>query len=98
VEALPSTRLYELYFEQKWGKNQVSLKAGQLAADSEFFTTRYNDVFTNASMGWPAIMSVNLPSGGPSPPLAAVGARLLVNFSDDVSALAAVFNGDAAGP
>ncbi len=98
VEALPSTRLYELYFEQKWGKNQVSLKAGQLAADSEFFTTKYNDVFTNASMGWPAIMSVNLPSGGPSPPLAAVGARLLVNFSEDVSALAAVFDGNAAGP
>jgi len=98
VEALPSTRLYELYLEQKWGKHQVSLKAGQLAADSEFFTTKYNDVFTNASMGWPAIMSVNLPSGGPSPPLAAVGARLLVNFSDDFSALAAIFDGNAAGP
>lgn len=38
VEALPSTRLYEIWFEQKWGKDQVSLKAGQLAADSEFST------------------------------------------------------------
>src|SRR3982074_3777244 len=71
IEALPSTRLYEAYFEKRWGNNAVSLKAGQLAADSEFFNTKYTDVQTNASMGWPAITSVDLPSGGPSPPLAA---------------------------
>lgn len=98
IEALPSTRLYEIWFEQKWGKELVSLKAGQLAADSEFFNTKYTDVFTNASMGWPAITSVNLPSGGPSPPLAALGARLAVNISESLSILGAVFNGDAAGP
>jgi porin len=98
VEALPSTRLYEMWFEQKWGKNAVSLKAGQLAADSEFFNTKYTDVFTNASLGWPAITSVNLPSGGPSPPLATVGARLRVNVNENVSLLGAVFDGDAAGP
>ena len=49
---------------------------GQLAADSEFFNTKYTDVLTNASMGWPAITAIDLPSGGPSPPLAAMGARL----------------------
>ncbi len=98
VEALPSTRLYEIWFEQKWGKDQVSLKAGQLAADSEFFTTQYNNVFTNASMGWPAITSLNLPSGGPSPPLAALGARLRVNVTENLTLLGAVFDGDAAGP
>jgi porin len=98
VEALPSTRLYEIWFEQKWGHDQVSLKAGQLAADSEFFTTQYNNVFTNASMGWPAITSVNLPSGGPSPPLAALGARLRVNVTENLTLLGAVFDGDAAGP
>jgi porin len=98
VEALPSTRLYEIWFEQKWGKDQVSLKAGQLAADSEFFTTQYSNVFTNASMGWPAIASVNLPSGGPSPPLASLGARLRVNVTDNFTLLGAVFDGDAAGP
>jgi porin len=98
VEALPSTRLYEMWFEQTWGKNQVSLKAGQLAADSEFFNTKYTDVFTNASLGWPAITSVNLPSGGPSPPLAALGARLRVNVNDNVTLLGAVFDGNSAGP
>jgi porin len=98
IEALPATRLYEAYFEKKWGNNVVSLKAGQLAADSEFFNTKYTDVLTNASMGWPAITSVDLPSGGPSPPLAALGARLLVNVSDSLSVLGGVFDGNQAGP
>jgi hypothetical protein len=31
-------------------------------------TAKYTDVFTNASLGWPAGFSLNLPSGGPSPP------------------------------
>src|SRR3954465_11385458 len=98
IEALPSTRLYEAWFEKKWGENKASLKLGQLAADSEFFNTKYTDVFTNASMGWPAITSLNLPSGGPSPPLAALGARLLVNVTDQLSVLAGIFEGDQAGP
>ncbi|TMJ55947.1 MAG: carbohydrate porin [Alphaproteobacteria bacterium] len=98
IEALPTTRLYEAYFEKKWGSNVVSLKAGQLAADSEFFNTKYTDVLTNASMGWPAITSVDLPSGGPSPPLAAVGARLLVNIGDNLSVLGGIFDGNQAGP
>src|SRR5213080_662985 len=91
IEALPSTRLYEAWFEKKWGDNKASLKLGQLAVDSEFFNTKYTSVLTNASMGWPAITSVDLPSGGPSPPLAAVGARLLVNVNDNLTVLGAIF-------
>ena len=98
IEALPSTRLYEAYFEKQWGNKKISLKAGQLAADSEFFNTKYTDVLTNASMGWPAITSLDLPIGGPSPPLAAMGARLLVNVTDQLSVLAGIFDGDQAGP
>jgi porin len=98
IEALPSTRLYEAYFEKQWGNKRVSLKAGQLAADSEFFNTKYTDVLTNASMGWPAITSTDLPSGGPSPPLAAMGARILVNVTEQFSVLGGIFDGNQAGP
>jgi porin len=98
IEALPSTRLYEAYFEKQWGNKKVSIKVGQLAADSEFFNTKYTDVLTNASMGWPAITSLDLPSGGPSPPLAAMGARLLVNVTEQLSVLGGIFDGDQAGP
>jgi porin len=98
IEALPSTRLYEAYFEKQWGNKRVSLKMGQLAADSEFFNTKYTDVLTNASMGWPAITSTDLPSGGPSPPLAAMGIRMLVNVTEQLSVLGGIFDGDQAGP
>jgi porin len=98
IEALPSTRLYEAYIEKQWGNKRVSLKAGQLAADSEFFNTKYTDVLTNASMGWPTITSTNLPSGGPSPPLAAMGARVLVNVTEQFSLLGGIFDGNQAGP
>ena len=97
IEALPSTRLYEFWFEQKWG-TKLALRAGQLAADTEFMTAKYTDVFTNASLGWPVGHSANLPSGGPSPPLAALGARLRADLSDNFTLIGAVFDGDAAGP
>jgi len=97
IEALPSTRLYESWFERKWG-TKLAIRAGQLAADTEFMTAKYTEVFTNASLGWPAGLSLNLPSGGPSPPLAAVGARLRADITDNLTLLGAMFNGDSAGP
>jgi porin len=97
IEALPSTRLYEIWFEQKWG-TKLALRAGQLAADTEFMTAKYTDVFTNASLGWPAIAAINLPSGGPSPPLATLGTRLRADVSDNLTLVGAVFDGNAAGP
>lgn len=98
IEALPTVRLYEAYVEQKFLNERWSLRFGQFAADSEFISTKYTDVFTNASLGWPAITSVNLPSGGPSPPLAAMGIRLYAKLSDQITILSAVFDGDPAGP
>jgi porin len=97
IEALPTTRLYEIWLEKKWGTT-LALRAGQLAADTEFMTAKYTDVFTNASLGWPAGLSLNMPSGGPSPPLATMGARLRGDLSDNLTLIGAVFNGDAAGP
>jgi porin len=97
IEALPTTRLYEIWFEQKWG-TKIALRAGQLAADTEFMTAKYTDVFTNASLGWPAGFSLNMPSGGPSPPLAAMGTRLRADVTDNLTLIGGVFDGDAAGP
>ncbi|HUQ94417.1 MAG TPA: carbohydrate porin, partial [Bryobacteraceae bacterium] len=96
IEAIPTTRLYEIWFEQKWGSH-LALRAGQLAADYEFMTAKYTDVFTNASLGWNAGLSLNLPSGGPSPPLSAMGARVRAEVSENVTILGAVFDGNAAG-
>ena len=39
IEALPSTRLYEMWFERKWGTT-LALRAGQLAADTEVMNAK----------------------------------------------------------
>jgi porin len=98
VEARPSTRLYEIWLEQKFLNEKLSVRAGQLAAEGEFINSKYSDVFVNSTYNWPTIFQENLPSGGPSPPLAAVGARVRAEPRDNFTVLAAIFNGDPAGP
>jgi porin len=98
IEALATTRLYEAWFEQKFWNDKFSIRAGQLAADAEFITSRYTDPFMGGTFGWPAITAIDLPSGGPSPPLAAMGARVKAIINDNFTFLAAVFDGNAAGP
>ena len=98
IEALPATRLYELWLEQKLLGGKVTVRAGQLAADTEFLVTQYGSLFVNATFGWPAITAANLPGGGPSYPLATPGVRLKLAPTDSVSVLLAAFNGDLAGP
>src|SRR5436305_249783 len=98
IEALATTRLYEAWFEQKWAGGKFSIRAGQLAAHAEFITSKYTDVFINSTYGWPAITATNMPSGGPSPPLAVIGARFKAELNQNITMLAATFDGDAAGP
>ena len=98
LEAQATVRLYEAWFEQKFWNDKFSIRAGQLAADAEFITSQYAGPFIAATYGWPAITAINLPSGGPAPPLAAMGMRIKAIFNDNFTALLGVFDGDAAGP
>jgi porin len=98
VEALSSTRLYELWIEQSLAGGAVLVKVGQQASDVEFIDSKYDDIFINSALGWPGITGVILPSGGPSPPLAVPGIRIKAQLSDHITAYAAIFDGDAAPP
>jgi porin len=98
IEALTSTRLYELWIEQSLLNNRLAIRAGQQAADVEFFDSIYDDIFINSSAGWPAILAIDLPGGGPSPPLAVPGIRVKAQLSDPLTAYVAIFDGNAAGP
>lgn len=97
IEAHPTTRLFELWAEQKLFDDKLALRFGQLAADAEFITSSYAIQFINGTFGWPAIHAVNLPSGGSAYPLATPGVRVQLNPTKDLSLLAGVFNGDPAG-
>lgn len=98
IEALPDLRLYELWIEQKLLEGAVAIRIGQQTADVEFFDSETDDLFINATFGWPAIFNADLPAGGPSPPIAVPGIRVKAQLSDQVTAFGAVFNGNAAGP
>lgn len=97
IEAHPTTRLFELWGEQKLFNELLAVRFGQLAADSEFFTSGYAVQFINGTFGWPAAYGTNLPSGGSAFPLATPGVRVQVNPVKGVSWLTGLFNGDPAG-
>ncbi len=98
IEAVPSTRLYELWLEQKLLEDRLAVRAGQLAADTEFLVSQYAGLFVNSTFGWPGITAVDLPSGGPAYPLATPGIRIKVAPTPSFSAMLGIFNGDPAGP
>jgi len=98
IEARPDVRLYEAYIEQSFWGGALTVKAGQQAADVEFFDSQTDDLFINGTFGWPAIKASNLPAGGPAPPIAVPGVRVKAQAAENVTVFAAIFNGNPARP
>jgi porin len=96
IEALATTRLSELWLEQKFLNDTFSVRFGQLAADAEFFIADYSVWLMTSD--WPSITAQNLPSGGPAYPLATPGVRLRYEPNKQFAFLLALFNGDPSGP
>jgi porin len=97
IAALPSTRLVELWIEQKLFADMASIRIGQLSADTEFFTSEFDALFVNGTFGWANLFAANLPGSGPGYPLATPVVRLKTTSNNHVTLLAALFNGDPAG-
>lgn len=98
IEAYPSTRLFEAWFEQSFWGGAASLRLGQIAAYGEFFAADGGGNFINSTFGWTAISSDNLPVGGPIYPIATPGVRLAVQPTDQIKVMAGLWNGDPVGP
>ena len=97
IEALPATRLYVLWFDQKLMDGQLAIRAGQLAADTEFFVSQTATLFVNSTFGWPALAGLNLPSGGPAYPLATPAIRAKYRPNDNFVLQVGLYDGDPAG-
>lgn len=97
IEALRTTRLYDLWLQQNMFDNMLSLRVGQISADDEYAISQNAAVFINAVFGWPTSFSTNMVSGGPSYPLATPGGRLRLGAGDPWSLQTAVFDGDPGG-
>jgi porin len=96
IEALGSTRLFNLWIEQKFG-TQANLRVGQFSAGQEFMVSEYANLYVNASFGWPGLASQDMPSGGSTYPEGTPGVRLEIAPDDPLSLLVAVFDGNPAG-
>ncbi len=98
IEALRGTLLFELWYEQVLAGKALAIRVGQQSADQEFEITQYGALFINHTFGWSTLPSADLPSGGPSYPLATPGVRVRYTPFASLNLLLGVFNGDPAGP
>jgi porin len=94
IEADRSTRLWELWYQQKFlDEDRMDIKIGQQSLDQEFMVSQNALLFLNTMFGWPMLPSADLPGGGPAYPLSAPGVRLRVRPTDAISVLVGAFNG-----
>ncbi len=96
-EALPSTRLSELWLEQHMLNDHLTVRVGQLTADTEFLLSSGGSNFLDSTWAWATLPSADLPGGGPSYPLATPGVRVALKPNDKWSLMLGVYNGDPAG-
>lgn len=98
IEGLELFRLDELWFEQALFDDKVKVKLGAIAADTEFFASDTAGAFLNGTFGWAGIVASNMVQGGPAYPLTSMGARVQFDPTENLTVLAALFNGSPADP
>jgi porin len=96
IEAARTTRLYELWYEQHI-EDWLRIRVGQQSAGQEFLVTTTGRLFVNNTFSWPSLPSTDLPSGGPTYPLATPAVRFRVDASDALTFYTAFFNGNPVG-
>jgi porin len=90
IEAPERTKLYELWYEQMFGKN-FSIKIGQQNINAEFVTTDFGFNFINSSFGIMPVVSNNAPVS--IFPNTTLGARLKLKINNNCNILAGIYDG-----
>ncbi|MBS0562444.1 MAG: carbohydrate porin [Proteobacteria bacterium] len=97
INALATTRFWEIWYEQSFLDDKMSVKLGQQSIDNEFMTSTGSATFLNTMMGWPMIPSADLYAGGPAYPLSSLGIRLKAQPTDNLTLLTGVFQDNPPG-
>ncbi len=97
ILAAPTTRLWEVWYQQSFLDGRFDVKLGQQSLDQEFITSQYSGLFINTVMGWPMVPSADLYAGGPAYPLSSLGVRLRGQLGGGVTALGGVFQDNPPG-
>ena len=92
----PATGTTRIWLQQELWDKRLSIRAGQIAADDEFFVSQTATLFINSTFGWPAILGINLPSGGPAYPLADTRRPDQSSVHPALTVAFGAFNGDPA--
>ncbi|MGH8047049.1 MAG: carbohydrate porin [Chthoniobacterales bacterium] len=101
IAGFNTLRMLEMWFQQDFWQREgdgalsgLSIRVGQLTADSEFFISDYGSTFINGTFGWPAATYTNIPEGGPGYPMGAPGVRIAVTPVEWFTFQAAAFQGN----
>lgn len=94
IAGFNTLRMLEMWFQQNLFDDRISIRIGQITADSEFIISDYGALFINGTFGWPPFTYMNIPEGGPGYPMGAPGVRLAWNPVDWFTFQTAVFQGD----
>jgi porin len=98
IEATPTTRLWEIWYQQAFLDGKLDVRAGQQSLDQEFIVSAGSAIFVNSMMGWPILPSADLyAGGGPVYPLSSLGVRLHAQPTDSISVLVGVFQDNPPG-
>jgi porin len=100
IQGFNTVRLQELWYQQGLWNKRISVKVGEIAADSEFFTSDTASLFINGTFGAFTFVGMNLTdaNGGYNPnvyPVASPGVRILVQPVSNFYLMSGVFSGNA---
>ena len=96
IDACDTVRLEDLWLQQNFLDDKISLEVGQIAADSEFFISPSGQIFVNGTFGALPLVTYDFePLDPPIYPLTTTGARLKVQPVPSLYFMTAVYNGDA---
>jgi porin len=97
IEDEPSTRLWELWYQQSLFGGLADVKIGQQAFDQEFMISQYGSLFLNSNLGSPSLTATDLYAGGPQYPLSSLGVRMRAHLTPKLTVLAGVFDDNPPG-
>ncbi len=96
IDAFDSIRLEDMWLQQNFFDNKISIEIGQIAADSEFLISQAGLLYVNGTFGANPLMTFDIaPYNPPIYPLTTTGARLKWQPIDSFYFVTAVFNGNA---
>lgn len=96
IDTYDSIRLYEAWVQQELADGKISIRAGQILADTEFFVSDNGALFLNSAFGAIPLISQNIDA--PVFPAAAPGVRVRWTATDSLSLQAGIFDGNVGDP